>query len=302
MKMKKIHRLLVALVAGLLAACSAMAEKPRHQEHTLQHGGQERSYVVYASKNTKQPRAMMLVLHGGLGNAEETANTTLMHEVAAKHNFIVVYPNGIGGKLKLMKNRRTWNAGACCGPAVKNNVNDVDFLGKVIDQVASTYNGNRKQVYVTGMSNGAMMAYRMACEAPEKIAAIIPVSGTLAMDSCKGANSVALLHIHGSEDSNVPLQGGKGKTSIAGVKHNSVLKTIDTLVQQRQCSVPQQTREGSSVIKSYDCKNGADLVFRLVEGGEHVWPGGNSRRNKKLSNGNFSGSEVAWEFARQYSK
>jgi polyhydroxybutyrate depolymerase len=295
--------LAVTLSLHKLHAGTTAPDQARHFStlHSLKVNNTERSYRLYApGQKTSGPRPLMLVLHGGMGNAEETEKTTGMNHIARLHDFIVVYPNGIGGRLGFMKNRRTWNAGDCCGRAVKDRVNDVQFLQQLIEKLNRDRLIDSERVYITGISNGAMMAYRFACEAGNHVAAIVPVAGTLAMEHCSSANNVAVMHIHGSQDSNVPLEGGEGKKSIAGVAHRSVLGTIEKLANSRACSDPDVTRKKESIIRHYFCEHGAPLVFRLVEGGEHVWPGGKSKRNLKMQNGSFSASEVIWNFVKQY--
>lgn len=263
----------------------------------------ERSYRVFAPRSLKSEAVpLMLVLHGGMGSGKGMEKTSGMNRIARKNKFVVAYPDGIGGRLGLMKNMRTWNAGACCGRAVKEKVDDVSYLLAVIDDIASKYPIDKKRVYITGISNGAMMAYRMACEVPEKVAAIAPVAGTLALSHCPNGTSVPVLHIHGDNDSNVPIAGGKGKSSIAGVEHRSVTETIKMLAEARRCDKPVEQADTDSVVSAYRCKSGAPVLFRLVKGGEHTWPMGEGRRDKKMFNGRFSGSQAVWDFVSQYAK
>ena len=303
--MNKSHRLYAVLFVLLisLTACANTTINSPSELRTLTVDGIERSYRIYIPQDLgEKPAPVMLALHGGLGFAEETERTTGLNKIADKNHFIAVYPNGIGGRIGKLKKHRTWNAGDCCGRAVRENIDDVKFLKAVINDIIKNDHANRRRIYITGISNGAMMAYRMACEAPELIAAIVPVSGTLALNRCKDAKSVPVLHIHGSADSNVPLRGGKGKSSIAGVKHRSVLDTIKRLRAARNCETPRKKKNVETDISTYACQSGAPLQFWLVNGGEHVWPGGKSKRNSKMSNGSFSGSEAAWKFASQHSK
>ncbi|MCD6298784.1 MAG: dienelactone hydrolase family protein [Deltaproteobacteria bacterium] len=291
--------LFTTMICGVVAA-----EKGQSQVHKLVVGGIDRSYIVYRPmlSDTKD-LPLMIVLHGGMGNAEYMEKMTGMNEVADTGKFIVAYPNGIGGRFRFMKNRRTWNAGRCCGQAVKKNVDDVLFIEKLIEDIDSKFSIDTRRVYVTGMSNGAMMAYRLACEIPDKIAAIIPVSGTLAVDNCDGAKDVPVLHIHGDRDKNVPIAGGKGEKSVAGVAHRSLPDTIKLIIRSRQCLAPEQrTLNGGIRVSSYRCNNGAPVKLLIIKGGEHAWPGGHGRNNKPSDGRYISASEQAWEFAKQFSK
>ncbi|WP_457573335.1 extracellular catalytic domain type 1 short-chain-length polyhydroxyalkanoate depolymerase [Desulfolithobacter sp.] len=271
--------------------------------------GEPRSFIVYkpASANSAQAPPLMIVLHGGLGNAAAMERTSGMDSVADREGFIVVYPNGTGPRYamrKQVKNRRTWNAGSCCGPAVRFNVDDVAFIATLIDKMQSQYGIDPRRVYVAGFSNGAMLAYRLACEIPEKITAIIAVSGTLAVDSCSDrANQVAVLHIHGEMDDNVPYKGGMGHNSKAGVSHRSVDETVRMMTATRNCAQPKvEILHGVIKKKTYTCASGAPFELITIKDGKHVWPGGHGRRNTPEDGRYISASEAAWDFARKFSK
>lgn len=218
-----------------------------------------------------------------------------------QHLFCFAARMEIGRVNEIYNHRRTWNAGACCGRAAKENVDDLAFLSRVIDEAVARYSGDPNRVYITGISNGAMMAYRMACEKPSKVAAIAPVAGTLAIPACPNGGAVPVLHIHGGADSNVPLQGGEGRRSIAGVKHRSVGESINMITSSRGCESAEQ-EAGDREVFRYRCERGAPVELWVIKGGQHVWPGGKSRREAKAHNGRFSGSEAVWKFASQFSK
>jgi polyhydroxybutyrate depolymerase len=150
-------------------------------------------------KGTRVP--LVVVLHGGFGVADGAAKQTGFDAQAERGKFLVVYPQGI---------LRSWNAGICCGPAMKNNVDDVRFITTLLDRLEADYRIDTRRVYATGISNGGMMAYRLACEAPDRFAAIAPVAATLTISGCRPPQPVSLLHIHGMEDGNVPFAGGVG--------------------------------------------------------------------------------------------
>lgn len=258
-------------------------------------GGKERSYELYEpTHSSDEPLPLMIVLHGGLGNAESIRKTTRMDAVADRGPFFVVYPNGIGGRGR-MKNRRTWNAGRCCGKGPRAEVDHVAFIERMIIDLAQSHRIDESRVYVAGFSNGAMMAYRLACELPARIAAIIPVSGTLSVDSCDRGKDVAVFHIHGMADSNVPYRGGKGTRGVSGVAHRSVSETMAIITRPRDCGRPEEDSLGSGDRESiYACARGAPVKLRLIAGGQHRWPDGSDAYRK------FSASVAAWEFAQPF--
>lgn len=282
------------------AACSA--EPGQSSIHTIESAGIVRTYKIYrpaVPSSTALP--VMIVLHGGLGNADHIERSSGMNLVADTGPFIVVYPNGTEGILRRMKDRRTWNAGNCCGIAARKDINDVTFIQEMIEDVASRYNIDRSSIYASGMSNGAMMAYRLACETPELIAAIIPVSGTLAVDSCEKGKNVPVMHIHGALDKNVPFSGGRGRHSLARVSHKSVPETVRITTGPRTCSPPEMKHYADRTISTYSCENGAPFTLVLLKDIGHSWPG-SPKQKRRANSSQFLASKEAWNFARRFSK
>ncbi len=272
--------------------------------HELKIHGENRSYNLYRPAlpdGKKVP--LMIVLHGGLGNAKSIEAATGMDGVADNGKFIVAYPEGTGGRGLKMRDRRTWNAGDCCGPAVKQQSDDVGFIAAMIEDIASSEPVDLRRVYVTGMSNGAMMAYRLACEIPDKIAAIIPVSGTLAVNDCSQAKYVPVMHIHGDSDTNVPFEGGVGEQSVSNVSHRSIPETMRMITAPRQCSGSETGALSSSVERtSYHCADGGPVELLVIKGGGHAWPGGRRQQEQAGNSNTFSASQAAWTFAKQFTK
>jgi polyhydroxybutyrate depolymerase len=201
-----------------------------------------------------------------------------------------------------MKNRRTWNAGNCCGMAARRNINDVRFVECIIDKVEQSYSVDKRRVYITGMSNGGMMAYRLATEIPQKIAAVIVISAGLAVDNFDAAKDVPVLHIHGTEDRFVPVAGGIGEKSISNVAHRSLADTVRLITRARHCTTPEVKELGNGVqVSIYHPSKGAPVEVVLIKGGGHTWPGGYGRWGPSDSGRSFSASRYAWEFAREFS-
>ncbi|MFO0752038.1 MAG: PHB depolymerase family esterase [Thermodesulfovibrionales bacterium] len=289
----------------VMGNAAAFAERGQTAVHELVVDGVGRRYTVYRPPQSPARNApLMIVLHGGLGNARHAEKMTGMDDVADAGGFLVAYPEGTGGVFRATENMRTWNAGNCCGQAVRKNSDDVAFIAKMIEEIHAQYSIDTRRVYVAGMSNGAMMAYRLACEIPDKIAAIVAVSGTLAVDNCDAAKDIPVLHIHGDQDKYVPFGGGRGEKSVSGEAHRSVPDTIDLLLRPRRCGPPaKKSSEGIDVF-SYRCSDGAPVELYVINGGGHSWPGGRGRTGaEKEPDGRvFSASRQAWEFSKQFSK
>src|SRR5438552_2543522 len=169
---------------------------------TLSAGGRERSYRLYRPRSVEagRPAPLVVVLHGGFGSAGQAEQAYGWDDLADRHGFLVAYPDGVG---------RSWNAGWCCGAARTHAVDDVGFVGGLVAEIAAGDGVDPRRVFAAGVSNGGMLAYRIACDSPGLLAAIGVVAGTMVCD-CLQPRSVSLLHIHGLEDRSVPFWGGVG--------------------------------------------------------------------------------------------
>jgi len=105
-----------------------------------------------------------------------------MDKLADRETFVAVYPNGTG---RFGNRLLTWNAGACCAYAMSNNVDDVGFVRALVTKLTESIPIDRRRIYATGLSNGAMMSHRLAAEAADLIAAIAPVAGGMVVSGIK---------------------------------------------------------------------------------------------------------------------
>lgn len=264
------------LVLVLMAGCQGEARSPGvsgliHKELTYQHRAR---YYLQAIPKKAEPGhgyTLVVMLHGGLGNPERFAQATGFPGETLRHPTVVVYPAGSG---RFSDRLLTWNAGVCCGYAQRENVDDVGFIDKVIEQVTSEYPIDPDRVFVVGHSNGGMMAYRMACERSAIVDGIGVVGGTMNFSSkrCRPDRPVTVVSIHGEADQNVPIQGGMGEKSRAGVSHRSIIETLSIWRSYDECEAQpahQETRVAS--IDSYRCKSGRKVVDVRVHDGPHKW-------------------------------
>ncbi len=232
-------------------------------------GGIKRSYVLHLPSgfNEGERLPLIIVLHGALGNAWTGEWDSLMSRQADKDHFIVVYPNGF---------LKTWNAGQCCGLARLQNIDDVAFISTLIDKLEDELGVDPERVYVTGISNGAMLSYRLGCELSDKIAAIAPVEGCLYPSKCEHPHPVSVVAFHGKKDKIVRFEGGYGSMLGYIVKAPSVASAIEFWKKVDQCSSEPVTEEDDHFIKevySGGCGGTEVCLYTLKDGG-HAWPGG----------------------------
>lgn len=263
------------------------------------HGGLRREYIVYVPPGLPrgQPAPVLLALHGGGGDMDFQADNYGLKQKADQAGFIAVFPNGYSrfpsGILA------TWNAGTCCGRAVEQQVDDVGFLKEVILRVSRQANVDRNRVFATGMSNGGLMSYRLACELPHMIRAIAPVAGTDNTTACAPSRPVPVIHFHAKDDSHVPFNGGSGPDALTRTSFLSVPATIAKWVRLNHARP--QAKRALNVAGAY-CDlhvagpRGAPVKLCVTENGGHSWPGTPSRRANKNPSMAISANELMWEF------
>jgi polyhydroxybutyrate depolymerase len=187
---------------------------PGDYQFSMAHKGLTRLYRVHvpASYRADSPAPLLMAFHGGGGDMNYQANDTHygLISLSEAKGAVLVFPNGFS-KLRSGK-FATWNAGHCCGDARDKDIDDVGFVRQILADVTRQLSIDRQRVYATGMSNGAMMAYRLACEMPDAFKAIATVAGTDNTQGCTPAVPVSVLHIHAQNDDRVLFNGGVGST------------------------------------------------------------------------------------------
>jgi polyhydroxybutyrate depolymerase len=228
-------------------------------------GGRERSYRLYrpVSVESGKPAPLVVVLHGGFGSAGQAEQAYGWDELADRHGFLVAYPDGVG---------RSWNAGWCCGPARTYEVDDVGFMEALVDDLSAGGSVDPRRVFAAGVSNGAMLAYRVACESPGLLAAIGVVAGTMACE-CLRPGPVSLLHIHGLEDRSVPFEGGVGLEAADRRPPPSVPSVIQFWRTGGGCGLATVTGDGQVRRESAVGPGGIEVTLITLAGVGHVWPG-----------------------------
>lgn len=280
--------------------------RPGDYEFTLIHDGLKRRYLVHvpASFDPAKRTAVVLGLHGGGGHAEHFLKDENYGVVTAseKHGFIAVIPNGYS------KNRRglfaTWNAGACCGDARDGNIDDVGFLSAVIARVKRQALVDEARVYTTGMSNGGLMAYRLACEIPDQVRGIMAVAGTDNTLQCNPSRPTPVLHVHAVNDTHVLYNGGAGDDAFRDpakvTDFVSVPATIDKWVALNKAEgAPRRVLAvDGAYCDRYDAKpGGAPVELCVTDSGGHSWPGAEKgRRGKEPPSTAINAFDVMWAF------
>jgi len=289
--------LMVAL-GGLPTVCAQLSDSLLWQ-------GQSRTFTVYVPSDYSSTRRypLILALHPGLSNAAQHAESAQWHVLGEQEKFITVYPNGT--RSTPASNTRLWNA--YNQPSTVAQVDDVGFLNALLNHLIRRYAIDTCRVYSSGFSNGAMMTYRMACDATQRFAAIAPLSGgwgygadgfcgdgncngdpagscgwNMANVNCRPSKRLPVIFMKGSlEGDNLPTC--RGTT-------DSLNKLYwRTFLNCRQVRIDTVSRSNERVIREIytSCQDGTEFQFLSVIGNSHQW--------------HSPATTMFWEFLKRFS-
>lgn len=203
-----------------------------------------RTYYAHIPRKLPRNPALVVALHAGTQTPEGFERMTGWSTIATREKFIVVYPEGIG---------RSWNAGnGALGEAGRKGVDDVGFLDAVMQDAKERWSIDRDRVFLSGFSNGSMLAHRLAAVGAHHVAGVAGVAGGFArlpgVPWFCVAPSVRM--VHGTADTHVPFAGGVGPAALDSYDHLPIEQTA-----------------------SWWRGQGADVATEWHDGG-HVWPSG----------------------------
>ncbi|MBO4161166.1 polyhydroxybutyrate depolymerase [Micromonospora sp. MMS20-R2-23] len=251
--------------------------------HTITVDGRERSYRLYrpASADLSGPVPLVVMLHGAAGTGEQAEQAYGWTAQADRDGFLVLFPDGLN---------RAWAIGPqCCGAPARDGVDDVGFITELVTTVGRELPVDPARRYVTGISNGGLLAYKLVCDTTT-FAAIGAVASTLT-GQCADPKPVSVLHIHGRQDQTMPYAGGPGRRDNGGTGRNPVKidgpPTTELAARWRSvdsCGAPKVTTDGPVTRTTANCAQGRAVELITVADAGHQWPGGrpNPPRAEKL--------------------
>lgn len=295
--------LLLVVVAGVSSPLAAYARNTgvtatgEASNGTLvTHDGLSRTYRLFvpSSYDASTELPLLLVFHGGFGSGEQVSRQTGFDEIAEREGFIAVYPDGVTSESREVV--PTWNAGDCCGYAMLSKVDDVAFVDELLDSMETEFSIDSSRIYATGMSNGGMLSYRLACELADRIAAVAPVAGSIALGECRPGRPIPLIIFHGTADESVPYEGGPLKRTGSMVPAAPDLAA--TWAAMNGCtSEPIVTEvDGYTETRYEGCVDDATVTLLSIDGFPHAWPGSDHGAIHSGADSPLDASEMIWSF------
>jgi polyhydroxybutyrate depolymerase len=253
--------------------------------------GHRRSYRVHRPATLPEHPPLVVVLHGGLGSGEQAEAAYGWDAVADREGFVVAYPDGLG---------RAWDVGGgCCGESGRTGVDDVAFVTGAVLSLEDDVALDPTRVYATGISNGGMLSYRLACDSG-LFAAVAPVAAT-ELGACADPAPLSVLHVHGLADGNVRYDGRPGQ----GFAHIDGPPVADVVAGWRRvddCSAPTTSTNGPVTTVVAACPEGRSVELVTIAGAGHQWPGGEQTRPRAdRPSTALDATEVIWQFFRDHS-
>jgi len=269
--------LLAGCVAGVsqTQTSSPAAESGRMIATTTLEVG-DRSVLLYVptSRQSGVPAALVVVLHGYSGEAVGAVEFFGLRSLADQRGFVIAAPQGTADS----EGRTFWNASQACCNFQGSTVDDSGYLSRVIATVVSTQRIDPSRVYVVGHSNGGFMAYRLACDHADQVAAIASLAGAMDVDAeCEPTESVSVLQIHGTADNAILYDGGE----INGKPYTSAAESV--ALWRRADGCPGDSRPGAPLDADADvagddlrptlwtrCRGDTEVALWTIAHGSHV--------------------------------
>lgn len=267
-----------------------------------------RSYLLHLPPGSG-PWPVVVLLHGAGGTAEWSLAETRWHLLADREGFALLLPEATRPDPEqppgFLFNPQVWNDGYPAGEPARPALDDVAFILACLDDAARREPLDRSRVYLTGFSNGAAMAFRVAAERAERFAALAPVAGYCHVRDPRPARPVPTLYVVGAVDPLVPLAGGEIVTPWRRTRmiRPPVREGLERWARGLGCEAVARTvrREEGLTIEEYPGPV-PFLTYTIDELGHH-WPGGRGELNRRIAgppSNRLDGCALAWEFFRTW--
>lgn len=275
--------------------------------------GNARWYLLTAPDTATgtEPVPLVLDFHGLSEGAEFHSAATGYTELAESEGFVVAFPHGTGQPV-------AWNISS------GEDNPDLAYVDEMLRQIEDAYCIDTARVYATGLSNGAFMSSALACTRADVFAAVAPVAGVTRAQDCDPGRGVPVVTFHGTADPLLPFNGSVSGEAISGLTSGSGVTTTTSppgdidgegypasaaaWAAANGCGEPTDEQVADSVLRrSWDCPDGAEVVFYMLEGGGHTWPGSDALTNEGIqaivgpTNMEIDATALSWNFLKSHS-
>jgi polyhydroxybutyrate depolymerase len=249
--------------------------------------GREYTLEVPPAASLGKPLPLIVLLHGYGSSGQGQAAYFGLDGQAVARGFLLAKPDGTKDS---GRGARYWNAyfPECCASAAgPPAVDDVAFLMALVRDVESAYPVDPDRVYLMGHSNGAFMAYRMACDHAETFAAIVALAGAVDLDHCRPSRPVSVAAVHGTSDLVIEIGGGQS-IRVTGHPYASLADSVGVWVRADRCARPPapvgrddlvsnaiarpRAIAGAETVieRASGCAGGTDVEAWKIEGAGHI--------------------------------
>ena len=284
--------------------------KPGEYRGGLRFDDRERQFIIVTPRGatTDEPRAIVFFFHGAGGTAEHAASRYGWMEKAEAERFFLVFPQGVASRPKepssFLLNPNVWRDERS---GITGEVDDVHFFSTLLDKLETVLPIDRRRVFVTGFSNGAGMTFTLGAHFSDRIAAIAPVSSQSFVTVDHLARPLPVYYLVGTADPLIPFNGGTtttpwGKTrTLPPVQHS-----VDQWAQLDGCPATPQTvsnKDGIRVLRYGPGRDDSEVLFTVVEGNGHHWPGTVEPLSSAISGPTldpFFATDRIWDFFKRH--
>jgi polyhydroxybutyrate depolymerase len=250
--------------------------------------GQSRTYQLYVPRryDGAQPVPVVFEFHGYGSNAVQQVFYGDFRPLAERDGFLIVAPDGQG---KDQHFNLTGEAGL---------QDDVAMVGALLDHIEATFCVDARRVYATGMSDGGAMTSVLACRTANRFAAFAAVAVVVYDPTCTTAHPVAIAAFSGTADPIVPFNGGPVQCC-GGTVIGAAPDAMARWAQHDGCSATFTEDRLASEVRRRSwsgCQAKAAVVFYIIDGGGHTWPGAVPFTPLGLTTQQIKASETIWDF------
>lgn len=238
----------------------------------LRSAGEARIFRVHLPSHPPEgPVPVVLCFHGRTDNAVKIEHWSGLSTLADREGFIAVYPEGLDAKWRITSDA------------------DTMFVKDILAALAARFPIDTSRIYASGISNGAQLAWLLACRHPDDFAAFGLVAGSYPRVSGHGERP-PLIIFHGTLDLVLPYGGGKNAMPVRDFAIGWATRPGCSLGGRGEVIL----RKGDALGERWCCSPGGEVELYTLHGGGHSWPG--SDMPAAITSHDVNASQLMWDF------